>query len=298
MATGNITVVGSLNIDHIFFIDRLPDLGESYPARGYEKALGGKGANAAIATYRTCHSNPESAKPLGEADVNINVRMVGAVGKDDDGEWLRGALEKSNVDVSGVRKEEESTGMTFIMVEEQEDSRVRDNRLIYTIGANATLKSEDFTHIDALSNGVLPDLIVTQLEISLGAVETMLATAGKAKVKVLLNAAPANNILTELYQYVTHLVINETEAGILSGRELEEVTEASWEQIARGFLHDGVENVVITLGVGGAYFARLEEPGSEQLLCKHVKAFHVPVVEDPTGAGCVAFSDVIEMNMS
>ena len=49
MAAANITVIGSLNIDHIFFIDRLPKLGESYEAKRYEKALGGKGANAAIA---------------------------------------------------------------------------------------------------------------------------------------------------------------------------------------------------------------------------------------------------------
>lgn len=290
MAAANITVIGSLNIDHIFFIDRLPKLGESYEAKRYEKALGGKGANAAIAAYRSCHRQPESEtdETLG---TDIYVRMVGAVGDDSDGKWMRETIEKAMVDVEGVNTVAGNmTGMTFIIVEEPEDDEhARDNRLIYTIGANATLKPAQFTKVEDLSNGTRPDLIISQLEISLETVETILKTAHSANIKVLLNAAPANVILPELYCYITHLLVNETEAAGLYGCDVEEVKE-SWVDIAKFFLDAGVENFVITLSAKGAFFARYESKSSDsvepkKIISGRVKAFHVDIVIDPTGAG-------------
>jgi ribokinase len=291
MATANITVIGSLNIDHIFFVDRLPNLGESYEAKRYEKALGGKGANAAIAAYRSCHKQSES-EPGEKPGTDIHVRMVGAVGEDLDGTWMRRTIGEAMVDVEGVKTVKGITGMTFIIVEELEDDDedARDNRLIYTIGANATLKPAQFTEVEGLSNGTRPDLIISQLEISLETVETILKTAHKADIKVLLNAAPANVILPELYRYITHLLVNETEAAGLYGCvDVEEVKE-SWADIAKFFLDAGVENFVITLGAKGAFYARygVTPSGSvdpKQIISGHVEAFHVDHVIDPTGAG-------------
>jgi ribokinase len=92
-----------------------------------------------------------------------------------------------------------------------------------------TLATEDTLHG---ANGTRPDLIVTQLELELETIERILETAGKAGIKVLLNAAPAITILSELYRYVTHLIVNETEAAILSGREVHEVCKETWKEIA------------------------------------------------------------------
>ncbi|KAK3617422.1 putative ribokinase [Elasticomyces elasticus] len=277
MATANITVIGSLLIEHIFFIDRMPDLGESFPANDYMKGPGGKGANAAIATYRACHGSPATTSVSNDGgETDIKVRMVGAIGKDSEGEYMIEALEQSHVDSSGVRRETGiSTGKAFIMVEETDESR--DNRLIYTLGANVALTPNDFSTVESLSSGTRPDLIISQLEIDLKAVEMILETAGNAGIKVLLNAAPANSILPALYRYVTHLVVNETEAAILSGCDLADVNHENFEKIARGFLDYGVENFVLTLGEDGAYYANADG-------LAHVKAFTVESV-DPTGAG-------------
>jgi len=279
MSSANITVIGSLMVDHIFFINRLPDIGETYPANRYQKAPGGKGANAAIATYRTCHTNPQSeTSPDAAQDIEINVKMVGAVGKDPEGEYMLDALRKNKVNTDDVRVVEgkgTNTGMMFVMVEKINDSM--DNRLISTTGANAALKPEAFATEKDLCNGNKPDLIITQLELELGTIEKILETAGKAKIPVLLNAAPAITILSDLYRYVTHLVVNETEAAILSGREVKEVSRETWGEIAQEFLLEGVENVVITLGAEGAFCANAETSGL-------VHAFKIDPV-DPTGAG-------------
>lgn len=277
MSSANITVIGSLMVDHIFFINRMPDIGETYPADRYQKAPGGKGANAAIATYRTCHTNPQSeTSPNAAQDFEINVKMVGAVGKDAEGQFMLEALRKNKVNSDDVKEIDDiNTGMMFVMVEKINDSM--DNRLISTTGANAALKPEAFANKSDLCNGTQPDLIITQLELELGTIERILETAGKADIPILLNAAPAITILSDLYRYVTHLVVNETEAAILSGREVKEVSRETWGEIAQEFLRDGVENVVITLGAEGAFYANSKTSGL-------VHAFQIDPV-DPTGAG-------------
>ena len=62
-----------------------------------------------------------------------------------------------------------------------------------------------------------------QLEIPFDTVMQILKTAKAAGVAVLLNPAPAVKLPDEAYQAVTHLIINETEAAILTGRELKDV---------------------------------------------------------------------------
>ena len=103
MASGTITTIGSLDIDHIFFVDRLPSLGETYQARNHAKALGSKGAVSAIAAYRSCHTRPTSSESQEASAPGINARMMGAVGDDADGKKIRETLEQAMLDVSGVQ---------------------------------------------------------------------------------------------------------------------------------------------------------------------------------------------------
>lgn len=61
MTTKTISIIGGLDDDLIMIANRIPD-GESLLANEYLEALGGKGANSAIATYRTCHKQPDAHK--------------------------------------------------------------------------------------------------------------------------------------------------------------------------------------------------------------------------------------------
>jgi ribokinase len=353
MASKLISVIGALDYDLVMIANRVPDGGESLMANEYFEALGGKGANAAMATHRTCHqkpkelvaqgteyhepqktnivvteselnpehngqepehkepehkepepkepepkepegNNPKEAsiktdqvvevkgEPAGQDPssekavdlIDIEVRMVGAVGDDRYGERFLKELEKNGVNVGGIRViKGERSSTCFVIVE----NFTRENRCLFTLGATATWKKEDFMAAEQLGNGVKPDLVVAQMEINSEVVEQMIETAGKAGVDFCLNAAPANPITNRTYRYITHLLVNESEAAVMSGRELEEVHKETWPKIAQEFLDRGVKNVVITLGANGAFYATATEK-------EHVPAFKVDVV-DSTGAG-------------
>jgi ribokinase len=63
-------------------------------------------------------------------------------------------------------------------------------------------------------------------------------------IETILNPAPALPLPEEAYQGLNHLIVNETEASILSGVE----KPASWDEVAAIFIARGVKNVIITLG--------------------------------------------------
>lgn len=308
MAPKLISIIGGLDYDLIMIANRIPDGGESLLANQYLEALGGKGANSAISTFRTCHKRPKDfheapriATTNGASDspnedsativedslgpeyatvetsyeeLEINVKMVGAVGDDKYGEKFYAELTRNGIDTSGIiTVPNTQSSICFVMVE----NYTRENRCLFTLGATATWKKEHFLKVEDLGHGVRPDLCVAQMEIHKEVVEQMIETAGKAGIDFCLNAAPANPIAKRVYQYVTHLLVNESEAAIMSGRDLDEVNKDTWPVICREFLNWGVKNVVITLGAKGAYFATAKDHD-------HCPAYKVKVV-DTTGAG-------------
>ena len=306
MAAKTISVIGALNYDLIMIADHVPDGGESLQSNEYHEALGGKGANSAIAAYRTCHhalakarhatatnaaTNPDATASTTTAimkqgfqnsqldikthpPVPVNVRMIGAVGDDNYGQRFKSELIENGVDCSGlVTVQDTRSGICFVIVE----TFTRENRCLFTLGATGSWTKENFQTIEQLGGGTRPDLCVAQMEIDKEVVEQMIETAGKAKVDFVLNAAPANPITERVYRYITHLLVNESEAAIMSGRDPDEVSKDSWDTICQEFLDRGVQNVVITLGNKGAYYANQHQ-------CGHAKAYEVEVL-DTTGAG-------------
>ena len=69
-------------------------------------------------------------------------------------------------------------------------------------------------------------------------------TARNKGVETIINPAPAIPLPEEAYRGLGHLIVNETEAVILSGIE----RPTSWDQVAAVFIARGVQNVIITLG--------------------------------------------------
>jgi len=63
-------------------------------------------------------------------------------------------------------------------------------------------------------------------------------------VETIINPAPAIPLPEEAYNGLGHLIVNETEASILSGID----NPTSWDPVAAVFVNRGVENVIITLG--------------------------------------------------
>lgn len=69
-------------------------------------------------------------------------------------------------------------------------------------------------------------------------------TAREKGVETIINPAPAIPLPEEAYNGLGHLIVNETEAAILSGIE----NPSSWDKVAAVFIARGVKNVIITLG--------------------------------------------------
>lgn len=105
----------------------------------------------------------------------------------------------------------------------------------------------------------------------------LLSEGDRNGIDFCLNAAPATPVGKCFYRHLTHLLVNESEAAIMSGRDRDEVNQDSWSTIAHEFLDRGVKNVVITLAALGAFYANAD--GSA-----HCPAYDV-VVKDTTGAG-------------
>ena len=205
------------------------------------------------------------------------MRVVGGIGDDPYGQACLEPLKESNIDVSGIRVlEGRKTGISTIIVETEHG----ENRILQTSGANAQLRPSDFETLESLSGGLRPDLLTTQIELPRDTVEHILRMAHKEGIPTLLNPSPAAVVLEDVLAQVTHLVVNETEAALLSDMNVEDLKDQEdWERITDDFKAVGVQNVVLTLGARGAYYSTASgEKG-------HVPAEKVENVLDPTGAG-------------
>lgn len=242
MARPRITVLGSLNIDLVSYVPHHPLPGETLTANHFNTSPGGKGANQAVACGKLSRSSDLSAPA---ADVS----MIGAVGSDTYGQQLISSLTSYGVDTSAVAvREDGKTGIAIIVVDEPSGQ----NRIILSAEANHTLLPEHFSTLP----GPRPDLLIMQLEIPFDTVLKALRTANESGIPVLLNPAPAKTLPDEAYHNLAHLVVNETEAAILSGCKESDLDDlAGLERVGALFIQRGVSNVIITLGGRGVYYA-------------------------------------------
>ena len=274
MARKVLSIIGSLNADLVTTTPRIPSGGETLTASSFSTGSGGKGANQAVAAARLSRTRSN----ISASDCDINVRMIGAVGSDEFGPALIQGLKSDGIDTSAVRViDGQTTGVAVILVEESSG----ENRILLNPGANHSLEPSAFITIASLGDP-LPDLVVLQLEIPLPTVLQILETAKDAGVDVLLNPAPAVKLPEDAYPAITHLVVNESEAAILTGRSVSdtEKEDFDWRSVTDEFLKRGAKSVVVTLGAKGAFFASLAH--REGL---YVNAEKVEHVVDTTAAG-------------
>ncbi|KAL8856119.1 MAG: hypothetical protein Q9178_007244 [Gyalolechia marmorata] len=314
-----IQIIGSLNIDLITRTPRLPAPGETLPATSFTYGSGGKGANQAVACARLSRSKkPLSSTATDNAiptsttsttddddDGEVEVYITGSIGSDFFGEYIISQLTASGVNVSGVRTVEgEKTGTAIVLVEEGSG----ENRILITRGANdrccVTSSSEmmlswssslSFFHDDEAEDEKKeetkrrPDMIILQLEIPLETVVEIIKSVkekgggrGSGGVDILLNPAPAppDGLPSEVYEGLTHLIMNETEAAMLAKEKVDNNRQDQCEI----FHAKGVQNVIITLGSQGVYysFRNYAEGWGEG---GHIPAAGVERVVDTTAAG-------------
>jgi len=150
--TVELTVVGSVNLDLVARVERLPRAGETLTASSFERIPGGKGANQAVAAAR----------------LGAHVRFIGCIGRDAAGAEALVNLRGLELD---VRKVDAPTGVALIVVDE-----AGDNQIVVVPGANAQVEAR------SVSGAVL-----CQLEIP----DAAIAQARAGADWLCVNAAPA-----------------------------------------------------------------------------------------------------------
>jgi ribokinase len=229
-----ITVIGSLNMDLVTYVTRLPQTGETIIGKDFKQKSGGKGANQADAI----------------AKLGASVRMLGGVGDDALGEALLASLHQDGVDISQIgRYTDISTGIATITVDS-----AGNNCIVVTPGANYRLLPGNIQNLQALISD--SDIIVTQLEIPVEMVCYSLQLARKLGKTTILNPAPACELDNALLSCVDLLIPNETELELLSGTPLH--TETEIIAAARAMIQRGVQAVIVTLGEKGCIYVNSE----------------------------------------
>ena len=247
-----VVVVGSLNVDLIITMERLPAPGETVLARTLDRHAGGKGLNQAVACAR----------------LGAEVCLIGAVGDDDSGRWLRGILEDEGVFGESTGTIPGPSGTALIEVDE-----AGENRIVVVPGANASLTPDFVT--EAIRQ--IPDLgvLVVQTEIPMDVVSAALTAARERGATTLLNPSPVTDVAPELLKLVDVIIPNEHEAAQLTGLDTSSSVDAT--EAAQRFNELGVGTAIITRGGKGCVWASGPNSGS-------VATFRVQPV-DTVGAG-------------
>lgn len=243
-----IAVVGSINMDLVVEVARMPHPGETIAARGVSRYPGGKGANQAVAAAR----------------LGADVAFFGKLGTDSSGDSLYRDLQENGVNATHVERESESSsGLAVIMVD-----HAGENAIVVDAGANALV---DCAYVDGhLQEIACADILLLQLEIPMETVEYLLRRLPPNRPVIILDPAPAQALSAHAMSRIDVLTPNECELRSLTGAG--DVEARAQELLARG-----VKNIICTLGSKGSLWLA----GNEKKLQKPYRV--TPV--DATAAG-------------
>lgn len=257
VAAGRVIVIGSLNVDSTSYVDAFPVPGETILARDFQVALGGKGANQAVAAHVA----------------GAPVEFVACIGDDASGAYAQGALERLGLPTAAIRRiPDASTGVAQITV-----AASGENTIIVTGGANLALTP---ALIDAERDRVAAaTLVLTQGELAVATIEHLARVSSELGTRFVLNLAPPAAVSAATLAVADPLVLNEHEARAVgigtdapAGATLDE-----WRVLAASAAGGIARSVVVTLGAVGAVAA--DPTGSWTAAAPQVTAV------DTTGAG-------------
>ncbi|MEH6474147.1 MAG: ribokinase [Sneathiella sp.] len=186
-----IIVFGSINIDQVYQVGKLPAPGETVLGSGYTQVPGGKGANQALAARRS----------------GAEVAMVGCVGGDANGDLALALMKNDGVSLDHISKCSLPTGCASIWVDGQGE-----NSIVVYSGANEQARAEQVSLDQLASCG----LLLLQMEVNAAENWKLLEIAKRQNVPTLLNVAPVGSVPTSALHNLDYLVVNEIEAAELA----------------------------------------------------------------------------------
>ena len=223
-----IAVAGNILIDRINDIAKYPGAGELTKIVAIKAATGGSVPNVGI--------------DLKRLDPSLPVLALGRIGRDADGELAVRTLSGEGLDCSELTRSDERTSFTEVM------SEVGGQRTFFTYpGASDEFGLEDID-LDRLAGYKMLHLAYYLLlkRIDEGDGERILKAASERGVKTSIDLVSENSdrysIVLPSLKYTDNLIINELEAGKLTGIE---PTDENLVAIAQALLSLGVRERVI-----------------------------------------------------
>ncbi|HEY6762501.1 MAG TPA: ribokinase [Baekduia sp.] len=216
----SVIVVGSVNVDLVVRLPRLPPPGETVTGGTFRQTPGGKGGNQAAAAAR-----------LGAATT-----LIARVGDDPHGRLARADLDAVGVDTTWMTATAGAdTGVASILVD-----AAGENLIGVAPGANDALTAGDVRAAFAAQGQDGSAVVVASLEVPLEAVEQAAACARERGWPFVLNPAPARPLPAGLLRMTTVLTPNQHEVGRLGDARTPD-----------DLLAAGVDAVVVTCGGDG-----------------------------------------------
>ncbi|MGJ0486395.1 MAG: ribokinase [Methylomicrobium sp.] len=189
-----LVVVGSFIQACCWFVDRLPNPGETFTASSLSIEAGGKGLNVAIGARR----------------LGTEVNLLLGIGRDAAGDALLDLLAKENLAADHVWRlaPQSGHGAGLIAADGQ-------NVIAIYPGPNLLVGEE---HVASAAAAIASaDLVYGQLETSIAAVTAAFRLARRNGSRTVLNASPWQNLPQELLDLTEILIVNEVEASGLLG---------------------------------------------------------------------------------
>lgn len=248
-----LVVLGSVNADHVLQVASFPRPGETLHGHSYCVIPGGKGANQAVAAAR----------------LGADIAFIACVGDDSFGHQMRDTFARDGMNTEAVMIEDNMpTGIAMIQV-----AATGENSICISAEANGCLTPERLAPHHHLIEQA--DTLLMQLETPMETIEAAAKIAKQAGTRVVLNPAPAQPLSDDLLQHLDMITPNETEAELLTGVKVDNVTTA--QQAADALHAKGIKQVMITLGSQGVW---LSDNGKG----RQVPGFRVDA-KDTTAAG-------------
>ena len=224
-ANPSIVVVGTINMDTIFNVKKLPEFGQTTSAESRITLPGGKALNQAVGCCR----------------LGADAYVIGRLGKDYEGSVVYNYLRNNHVFTDGITTDINAiTGSANITVCADGESSIVIHR-----GANGFLTEEDIIKHENLFKGVSFCLLQTELRPELALCAARIARRNGAKV--ILKPCTEPDLPPELLKYVDYLVPNRHEMEYLYPGDVP-VSEK-----AQHFLDMGVSCVIVTMGHNGCF---------------------------------------------
>lgn len=226
----DVIVCGSLHLDIVVHTTALPRIDETAVGRSWKQVCGGKGGNQAV----------QAAK------AGARTALIGRVGSDAFGKALHANLLQEGVDVSEVSFDPSvGSGMSVAILQDDGDYGA-----VIVSGANLLI---DPTMLRARWSALGGSkVLVLQNEVPEAVNLAMARVARAARATVVINAAPARELSTDLLALVDVLIVNRVEAEAMSGYTLTNRTSA---RAALEKLANGSRTVIVTMGGDGLVVA-------------------------------------------